>query len=103
MVWLNCQLSYHGERTRTHRRSGGCLGPPWGPLWHGATLLAQRNNVAVVHIVNHGTSKNQDAMHLARCLAFITAKFDFHIVAAHIKGALNVRADALSHNNLPLF
>lgn len=42
-------------------------------------------------------------MHLARCLAFVTAKFDFHIVATHIKGALSVRADALSRNNLPLF
>ena len=78
-------------------------GAIWGPLWHGATVLAQCDNIAVVHIVNHRSSKNQDAMHLVRALAFITAKFDFHIVATHIKGAHNIRADALSRDNLPLF
>lgn len=59
--------------------------------------------MAVVHIVNHGCSKNQDAMHLARCLVFIVGKFDFHMEACHIKGTDNVLADALSRNNLPLF
>ena len=78
-------------------------GAMWGCRWRGSTVLAQCDNMAVVHIVNHGSSKNQDAMHLARCLAFITAKFDFHVVASHIKGAHNVRADALSRDNLSLF
>ena len=78
-------------------------GAVWGSTWRGSTILAQCDNMAVVHIVNHGSSKNQDAMHLARCLAFITAKFDFHIVASHIKGAHNVRADALSRDNLSMF
>jgi hypothetical protein len=78
-------------------------GSIWGPLWRGATILAQCDNLAVVSIVNHGTSKNREAMHLARCLAFITAKFDFHIVATHIKGIHNIQADALSRDNLPLF
>ena len=75
----------------------------WGPLWRGATVLAQCDNLAVVSIVNHGTSKNQEVMHLARCLAFITAKFDFHIIATHIKGTHNIQADALSRDNLSLF
>ena len=73
-------------------------GAMWGCRWRGSTVLAQCDNMAVVHIVNHGSSKNQDAMHLARCLAFITAKLDFHVVASHIKGAHNVRADALSRD-----
>lgn len=71
-----------------------------GSLSHVATALAQWDSTAVV---NHGSSKNQDAMHLTRCLAFITAKFDFHIIAINIKRALNIRADALYHNNLSLF
>ena len=78
-------------------------GAIWGPLWQGTTVLTRCDNIEVVNIVNHGTSKNRDAMHLARCLAFIAAKFEFHIVAVHIKGTLNVQADALSRNNLALF
>ncbi len=40
-------------------------------------------------------------MHLvARCLAFIMAKFDMQLVASHIKGAENSLADALSRDNL---
>lgn len=42
-------------------------------------------------------------MHLARCLVFISAKFDFHMVAEHVEGVDNVCADALSRNNLDLF
>ena len=75
----------------------------WAPSWHGKNVIVQCDNSAVVSIINHGASKNQDAMHLARCLAFITAKFDFHMQAAHIKGVDNILADALSRDNLPLF
>ncbi len=46
---------------------------------------------------------NEDTMHLARCLAFIAAKFDFHMEATDIKGVVNTRADALSRDNLLLF
>ena len=42
-------------------------------------------------------------MHLARCLAFITARFDLHMQASHIKGIDNILADALSRDNLSLF
>lgn len=78
-------------------------GALWGRHWRGTTVQAYCDNMAVVHIVNHGSSKNRDAMHLARCLAFITAKFDFYMIASHIKGANNTKADALSRDNLQLF
>ena len=78
-------------------------GAVWGRQWRGTTVLAHCDNLAVVHIVNQGSSRNRDAMHLARCLAFITAKFEFHLTATHIKGANNVKADALSRDNLQLF
>ena len=74
----------------------------WGPTWRGKSVLVQCENSAVVSIINHGASKNQDTMHLARCLAFITAKFDFHMQASHIKRIDNILADALSRDNLPL-
>ena len=75
----------------------------WGPQWRGKTVRAQCENAAVVTIINHGSSRDQDIMHLMRCLAFIAAKFEFHVCAQHIKGVDNTLADALSRNNLHLF
>ena len=75
----------------------------WGGAWQGKTVRFQCDNTAVVSIVNHGTSKNKEAMHLARCLAFVAGKFDVHMEAVYIKGVNNLLADSLSWNNLPLF
>jgi hypothetical protein len=75
----------------------------WGKSWRGKTIRAWCDNAAVVSTINHGSSRNQDTMHLTRCLAFISAKLDIHFVASHIKGIHNSCADALSRNNLSLF
>ena len=75
----------------------------WGSSWRAKSILVQCDNSAVVSIINHGALKNQVAMHLARCLAFITAKFDLHMLASHIKGTDNILADTLSRDNLSLF
>ncbi len=37
-------------------------------------MLARCDNAAVVAIINKGQSKDKEAMHLARCLAFIQAE-----------------------------
>ena len=50
----------------------------WGRSWQGKTVLAKCDNMAVVAIVNSGTSKEKEAMHLRRCLAFLEAKWGFH-------------------------
>ena len=42
-------------------------------------------------------------MHLIRCLAFITAKFQFLLSASHIPGVENTVADALSRNKVVVF
>ena len=75
----------------------------WGPSWRGKTILARCDNIAVVAIVNHGSSKNAEAMQLLRCLSFIAATFDFRLVATHIRGRDNILADALSRDNWSLF
>ena len=75
----------------------------WGREWQGKSVLVQCDNAAVVSIINHGSSKNPEAMHLMRCLVFIAAKWEFHLVATHIKGVNNTLADALSRDNLVLF
>ena len=75
----------------------------WGKDWGGKTIRVWCDNIAAVSTVNLGTSPNQDAMHLARCLVFIKAKFEFDLVAAHLPGTSNCRVDALSRNRLSLF
>lgn len=64
-------------------------------------MLVHCNNIAVVHIVDQGSSRDQHTMHLVRCLAFIKSKF--HLFATHIKGSNNTKADPLSRDNLQLF
>ena len=75
----------------------------WGLDWAGKSVRLQCDNAAVVAIVNSGSSRDQDAMHLLRCLAFITATFGFTLSASHIRGVDNDLADALSRNNLAYF
>ena len=74
----------------------------WGKDWAGKTVLVQCDNAAVVAIVNQNSSKDKEVMHLMRCLAFITAKFQFLLTATHIPG-INMAADALSRDRVDLF
>ena len=75
----------------------------WGQSWCRKSIRIRCDNMTVMSIVNHGSSKNKVAMHLARCLSFISAMYKFHQSACHIKGANNIVANALSQDNLPLF
>lgn len=75
----------------------------WGGTWKAKSVLIRCDNAAVVSIINHGASRNPEAMQLTRCLSFLAAKWEFHLRAEHIRGVDNILADALSRNNLPLF
>ena len=70
----------------------------WGKAWQGQSVLARCDNMAVVAIVNSGTSRETEAMHLRRCLAFLEAKWSIHLWAEHVKGSDNQVADAISRN-----
>ena len=59
---------------------------------------ARCDNAAVVHIINAGNSKDKDTMHLRRCLAFITVKYEINMIACHIQGVHNSLADTISWN-----
>ena len=61
------------------------------------------DNAAVVAIVNSSDSRDADALHLRRCLAFLTARLDINLFASHIKGKDNGLADALSRNKAAIF
>ena len=75
----------------------------WGPTWRGSSVQVLCDNAAVVAILNQNSSRDKEVMHLIRCLAFITAKFQFLLSASHIPGVENTAADALSRNNLDVF
>ncbi len=66
-------------------------------------MLARCDNTAVVSIIGKGSSRDREAMHLARCLAFVQAEFEVALVVSHNRGVENVLADALSRNNLDIF
>ncbi len=53
--------------------------------------------------MNSGSSREPEAMHLLRCLAFLEAKYSFYMFATHIRGVCNTLTDALSRNKIALF
>ena len=75
----------------------------WGKQWSGQAIQVHCDNQAVVEMVNLSHSKDMEISHLLRCLFFITAAFEITLVASHIQGKDNVKADAISRNNLSLF
>ncbi len=74
----------------------------WGKAWQGKAMVVRCDNMAVVAIVNSGSSREAEAMHLRRCLAFLEAKWAIQLWAEHVKGVDNEVADALSRNRRDL-
>ena len=74
----------------------------WGRSWQGQVVHAHCDNEVVVAVLNSGYSKDDQSMHLVRCLFFILATWDISLMAVHIPGGLNIVADAISRDNLPL-
>lgn len=56
----------------------------WGHHWQGETAQTQCDNEAVVAILGSRTSREPEAMHMLRCLAFLEAKYYFQLFAIHI-------------------
>lgn len=75
----------------------------WGSMWRGKSVRALCDNMAVVAVIGSGTSKEVEAMHLRRCLAFLEAKHAFHVWAKHLPGVENTLADALSRDRRDQF
>ena len=75
----------------------------WREYWRGKTILARSDNSAVVAIIRGSMSRNHQAANLMRCLTFLSAVYQFKLLATHVRGIHNILADALSRNNLHLF
>ena len=66
-------------------------------------MLIHSDNEAVANVLNTGNAKDQQLMHLLRCVFFITAHFEINLRGAHVAGTENIAADVISRNNIPLF
>ena len=75
----------------------------WGRQWRGQQVTCHCDNMAVVAVLSSRTSKHDHLMHLARCLFFIEARFNFELRCMHVAGIKNDLADDLSRNNLSSF
>ena len=75
----------------------------WNKEMAGLHIRYRCDNMAVVSMVNKGTSKHKVAAHLLRCLALVTARAQISLSACHPPGADNCAADAPSRGELPRF
>lgn len=69
----------------------------------GSSVVVHCDNMGAVTVVNMGSSKVQQIMHLLRCLFFIRAHFNLSVAAVHVPGVENGWADAISRNMLSDF
>ena len=81
----------------------GLAAAMWGKAWEGQVVCCRCDNEAVVAGLNRRTFRDQDLMHLLRCLSFFEAMFSFSAIASHISGVQNYLADDLSRNMLSFF
>ena len=75
----------------------------WGPSWSRARVLFRCDNSAAVTIINKGSSKVPELMHLLRVLTRVACLNSFVFGAQHLSGADNLAADALSRFQIPRF
>jgi len=75
----------------------------WGRQLSGRWILFECDNSSVVSAVNKHYTKEQNAMHLLRCLWFFVTHFDMDARCRHIVVVNNHTTDHLSCNNLGAF
>ena len=75
----------------------GCF--VWGEEWKNGVVQWNCDNIAVVEVINRGSTKDTHLAHLLRCIHFAEAKHNFMLVAQHVQGVTNDKAVDLS----PLF
>ena len=75
----------------------------WGHAWSRLRVQFLCDNMAIVNVLNSGTSKSHDIMHLLRLLTLEACRHNFVFLAAHTPGRDNFAADALSRLRLQEF
>jgi hypothetical protein len=75
----------------------------WGASWSRLRVQFFCDNMAVVCVLNSGTSGSPDVIHLLRLLTLAACRHNFVFSAAHPPGRDNAAADALSRLRLQEF
>ena len=76
----------------------------WGREWQGKRILCHCDNQAVVPCLrSRRTSKQEELMHLLRCLVFVEAQLHLHLHPVYIDTRSNHQADDLSPQWRTLF
>ena len=75
----------------------------WGRHWHGLHIQCNSDNQVEVAVLSSQTSKDQEIMHLLRCLFFFEASFNFSVSGPYLPGRLNELADDLPQDCLSSF
>ena len=68
----------------------------WAQSWQNQHIVVYSDNAATVFMINKGSSRNSIAMVWLRQLFWLSAVFNFHLTARHIKGKDNVISDVIS-------
>ena len=68
----------------------------WGPIWKNCRVTCETDNTQVVSAVNSGRTSNLKAMTILREIFWKTVIWNCQLVAVHLPGVLNHRADYLS-------
>ena len=73
----------------------------WGPDLSNRCIILNSDNMAVVHILNSFTSKDQSILKLLRVIVLDCMFHNILIRSKHISGIRNVCADLLSRDRIP--
>ena len=75
----------------------------WGIGWSGQCIRCHCDNEVVVANLHSRTSRDRHCLHMLQVLAFIEARYNFHIQHLYISTKSNHLADDLSRNHLSSF
>ena len=73
----------------------------WGPLWANKQVFVHSDNIAAVHLINKGTSKDPFVMDSLRRIFWLSAIWNFKLRAFYYPGTQNILADAASRLHEP--
>ena len=75
----------------------------WGHMLRRKRVLFYCDNISVVNIIQNGTSKSSDIMHLVRMLFYVCASHNMECSSVHIAGIQDEAADAISRDQITRF
>ena len=73
----------------------------WAPLWLNKKIIIHTDSITAMSVLNKGTCHNDVVMEALRDLFWLSIKYNFELVAVHIRGIDNVTSDVVSRLHQP--